>query len=1033
MESFDPIEYLTSKGLRGRRAGKEVVYPCFMSCGEEPGSRKQKWSINPTTGMWHCFVCDAAGGPYLLMEFFGDEPSKAPTTVAFTSEILGVAARVASQMLMNNDEALLYLFGEKRGLEPATVEERQLGFVPQRWSLSGSLSGYSRQQLTDAGLITASGNEFFSNSIVIPYIRNGRVAQLRAKHLGGKYQTMSGDAVNVFNRDRATDAKEILLVEGEFDAMAVEQVLKGGSQRWQDLAVLALPGATTWPEAMDKLVSKASRVYIGSDPDETGRRAADKWQTRIGSRARIIEWPQRLLDQAAEDGFELKDVDWSTWIGKYQPSWEEIAALIKSSSGRRLFSIPDVLTQWSNRPKSGLKMGFSELDGWLHPGVQPGQVVIILARTSTGKTVFLCNLAYNMRKRRIIFVSLEMTAVEIYERLARIYRFYWKNATDAEVAEAYDNVMICDENRLSEKDLAALVDEYVEERGARPEAIFVDYLGYYARGFKGDAYERSTSAVMQLKAEAKSHKVAIFTPAQVNRKATAGKPVDMADARDSVAGETWITLANGERSRIVDLVETQPKLAVLGPDYRYTTRRADRVWRKVERELFRVTTRSGRHVRVTAEHPFLTIDGWVKASELAPGSDIAIPARLPFGDQDLAHAELLGHLLAEAYLCASPVTYTEGDDSIREHVAQLAQRLGVGCYTKKDEPRTIVFPYSATGRTFNPLTEYLREQGMWGITSSDQVIPRAVWTAKKSDVAAFLRGLISSNGSAMNRGLSYSSVSEELVRGIQALLVRFGIHSYIRRELSDPGYCPGQPYWRLVVRESRALMLFANEIGLVGVKGERLMEWAVERRPQGGALDSLPATIWPHLHRIRKQRGLSWRQAFGGSGVDERRRLSITRAREIAERLADPTLLSLTNGDIRFESIASIEDAGRDWVYDISVVGLHNFVANEITVKNSGAVEETADFLMSLFRPDDGLNVEKSQSFIFRLGLLKSRHGNQGKIQSIRGTPMSLAMVDKDNTYLTRINQEIHAYESGLNYEQFRAKQSEQLKLTEDG
>jgi hypothetical protein len=43
-----------------------------------------------------------------------------------------------------------------------------------------------------------------------------------------------------------------------------------------------------------------------------------------------------------------------------------------------------------------------------------------------------------------MFVTLEMTAEEIWVRLARIYRFYEPYASDESIAAAYANLRICD-------------------------------------------------------------------------------------------------------------------------------------------------------------------------------------------------------------------------------------------------------------------------------------------------------------------------------------------------------------------------------------------------------------------------------------------------------------------------------------------------------------------------------------------------------------------------------------------------------------
>lgn len=157
---------------------------------------------------------------------------------------------------------------------------------------------------------------------------------------------------------------------------------------------------------------------------------------------------------------------------------------------------------------------------------------------NTGKTIFLCNLAYNMRAHKVLFLSLEMTKEECYERLRRIFLHHHPRASDYELEQGMAGIFICDENRLGDKDLATLVDEFEIESGVRPDVVFVDYLGYYARGQKGNSpYEKTTNAVMQLKAEAKAGRFVCIAPAQVNRGTKEGKPIDLDDARDSGAIE----------------------------------------------------------------------------------------------------------------------------------------------------------------------------------------------------------------------------------------------------------------------------------------------------------------------------------------------------------------------------------------------------------------------------------------------------------------------------------------------------------------
>src|SRR5918998_3142820 len=66
------------------------------------------------------------------------------------------------------------------------------------------------------------------------------------------------------------------------------------------------------------------------------------------------------------------------------------------------------------------------------------------------------------------------------------------------------------------------------------------------------------------------------------------------------------------------------------------------------KRVYRVRTRSGREVRTTASHPFLTPDGWRPLAELGPGQPVGVPAAIPvFGSAELPADEvvMLAHLV----------------------------------------------------------------------------------------------------------------------------------------------------------------------------------------------------------------------------------------------------------------------------------------------------------------------------------------------------------------------------------------------------
>lgn len=551
--TFNAVSYLAGKGLRGRSAsgGREIVYPCFLDCAEPADSRKRKLYLHAETGMYHCKVCGGQGGSYTLQRHFGDDPRPGAADDLFLrGQILNDAAAVAAGVLDNDIPALDYLTDE-RGLTYETVQENKLGLITNGWSLVDSLpNNYTAEQLRDTGLVVRdgrnAGKDFFTRHILIPYLRRGRIIQMRGRMWGegkgGKYLTGPGDVPRVYNADSLDDAEDVIITEGEFDCLILQQTLRGADEeRARNIAVIGMPGTNAIPEEMPDLLSQARRIFIGLDGDKPGMDAAIKLKERLGNRARILELP---YDNA-------RKCDWTEYLipeRKYghleHPyaghGWRDVLRLMSSAAGKRVFSVAEAGEAYRlyHQTNTGLFTGYTELDKTLGVGILPGQVFVVLAKTGAGKTSWLCNLAYNMREHFVLFISLEMTREEVYDRLRKIYLFHHPTHSDRDVDTALNRVFICDENRIGEKDIPTLVSEFEIEAGARPDVVYVDYLGYFARGAAGKTpYEKTGNAIMTLKAEAKHGRFAVVTPSQVNRGAKEGKSIELDDARDAGAVE----------------------------------------------------------------------------------------------------------------------------------------------------------------------------------------------------------------------------------------------------------------------------------------------------------------------------------------------------------------------------------------------------------------------------------------------------------------------------------------------------------------
>jgi replicative DNA helicase len=73
---------------------------------------------------------------------------------------------------------------------------------------------------------------------------------------------------------------------------------------------------------------------------------------------------------------------------------------------------------------------------------------------------------------------------------------------------------------------------------------------------------------------------------------------------------------------------------------------------------------------------------------------------------------------------------------------------------------------------------------------------------------------------------------------------------------------------------------------------------------------------------------------------------------EYARLLDDPDLAAQTTTDLFWDRIVSIEPAGEEEVYDLTVPGPASWLADAVVSHNSGAIEQDADMILFIHRED---------------------------------------------------------------------------------
>ncbi|HET9691648.1 MAG TPA: replicative DNA helicase [Acidimicrobiales bacterium] len=373
--------------------------------------------------------------------------------------------------------------------------------------------------------------------------------------------------------------------------------------------------------------------------------------------------------------------------------------------------------------------------------------------------------------------------------------------------------------------------------------------------------------------------------------------------------------------------------------------------------VFKVRTRLGRQVRTTASHPFLTPQGWRPLADIAVGTRIAVPRVLPVqatGTIDDAELRLLAYLLGDGTCVGTTPRFTTASPAILAELTQAAGALGAAVVPATAATRiaagaaTIDYRISTPRGRPNPVTDLLRRHGLWGCRAADKQVPAALFELGLPQVATFLSRLFATDGCAWYTTagdgygrIAYASVSRRLVADVQHLLLRFGINARIR--LRSVAYCgTRRPAWELELLTAADIDRFCTEIGIFSKEEAcaHLLAAMRAKQPMGWTADTLPVETWEAITAAKGDR--SWAAVSAAAGKRRGHNWHVGRRaprREtvatLAAALGDAALAEEPRSDIYWDEIVAIVPDGDDQVYDLTVPGDHNFVADDVLVHNT--------------------------------------------------------------------------------------------------
>lgn len=307
----------------------------------------------------------------------------------------------------------------------------------------------------------------------------------------------------------------------------------------------------------------------------------------------------------------------------------------------------DFLARNQNR-MMGVPTGFILLDKMLG-GFQKSDLIIVAGRPGMGKSSLGLSIAQNAARRydaRVAVFSLEMSSEQVVQRLlsietaidshrlrmGQIDEEEWPILVEAANTLAGTNIFIDDTPSASVLEIRTKARRLYAESGI--DLIVVDYMQLMSGGGSGPRGENRQQEISfisrSLKGLARELNVPVIALSQLSRAVESranNKPV-LSDLRESgcLSGETLVYLSELGMSCPIQELEQRSGFQIAAFDQIgdcMVAAKVSNVFCTGTKPVFRITTKRGRSLRATANHRFLTEDGWKRLDQLRVEERIA--------------------------------------------------------------------------------------------------------------------------------------------------------------------------------------------------------------------------------------------------------------------------------------------------------------------------------------------------------------------------------------------------------------------------
>jgi DNA polymerase-3 subunit alpha len=504
-----------------------------------------------------------------------------------------------------------------------------------------------------------------------------------------------------------------------------------------------------------------------------------------------------------------------------------------------------------------------------------------------------------------------------------------------------------------------------------------------------------------------------YIPVYARRK-NGQEPVTFIDPRlEAITGTTYGTCLTGDtlvfdatsgQRRRLDELEEHDDVLVQGVDNDLNMTHAPiTAWvDNGVRPVYRLHLKNGSSLTATADHRFLTENGWRELREIRAGDYLGTPATLEcaFGGrwldgEERARVKALGYLLAEGGLSSmGPPSFYSSNQTLFDDFEQ-ACRDGFGevSIRRRVRVRGVVQVSVSNGRVGHrqpsQLETWLRGLGLrWklsdrraeatrkGPRSDEKWIPESVFELAEEEIGRFLAVYWDCDGHVDARCAWIKTTSPRMAEDLQTLLLRLGIRATVHRSTylaAEGDRRATRTAYQVTTRGTRRFASLIQPFMLTEKAAVRT--YAADRSRHVGrehALEELLAAsvrVAPAEGQRTRRGRLSVRALAARTGIDRQHFSPSARSRgRIGFDCIAPAVEAVDAeataraGRVIWQEVETIEPAGEQRVYDVTVDRIHNFVANNVIAHNCLYQEQYLEIAkqMAGFSPAEADDLRKA-------------------------------------------------------------------------